>query len=396
MQKTFSQLNQILIDFADMWRESPFSTSEPRWLDQYPSLKDWLLTLSDDEVDRLQGDDNLLCQQIAPYLPVAQQIYALIQFPFNEHQPSVVRSYAWQRDVPGRKAEQIEAFAASTGDVTHPLIEWCSGKLHLGRYLAEQFNVPVVGLEINQRLVQQANQLAQRMASEARVEQCDVLSEDVVKKLNHQQHAIALHACGGLHVSLLQGCIEQRVSRISLAPCCYHRFIPSGAYQPLSTIAKNSQLTLNGDDLRTAVRQSNTAADREREKRKKLQRWRLGFDALQRDIRGIDEYLPVPSLSVKCLDRTFDEFCHHVAQLKDIALSGTIDFEGYEAKGNARFYEYSRYELARMAFRRALECWLVLDRVLYLEEYGYQCQLMQFCSVDLTPRNFLIDATYTA
>lgn len=392
MQTTFSKLNDILIQHAYIWRESPFSTPKPSWLEHYPKLQDWLLTLSDADVDRLQGDDILLCQQIAPYLPIAQEILSLIQLPFNDSKTSIKRSYAWQRDVPGRKAEQIEAFATATGKVANPLIEWCSGKLHLGRYLAEQFNVPVLGLEINASLVQQANQLACRMHSDAQVEQCDVLSDEVEQKLNDQQHAIALHACGGLHVSLLHACTEKRVKRITFSPCCYHRFNQSAIYQPLSSIAKASELKLDENDLRSAVRQSNTAAERERLKRKKLQLWRLGFDLLQRDVRGVNEYLPVPSLSVKLLEANFSQFCQYVADIKGLTLPDDLDFDGYESGGEQRFFEYSRYELVRMTFRRALECWLVLDRVMYLEEHGYQCSLMQFCSVDLTPRNLFIDA----
>ena len=43
-------------------------------------------------------------------------------------------------------------------------------------------------------------------------------------------------------------------------------------------------------------------------------------------------------------------------------------------------------------FRRAIEMWLVLDRVLYLEAAGYQVQLTTFCQKSLTPRNILIQA----
>ncbi len=211
MQNTFYQLDNILTEYANVWRISPFISPKPAWLNQYSALQHWLMTLSDNDVDRLQGDDNLLCQQLTPSFPVAQKMYSLIQLPLCEQKNSHERSYAWQRDVPGRKVEQIEAFSAATGEVSDPLLEWCSGKLHLGRYLAEQCNVPVLGLEINSRLVTQANQLAQRMNIDARVVPCDVRTEDAKRHLNNQQHAIALHACGGLHVSLLQGSVEKKV-----------------------------------------------------------------------------------------------------------------------------------------------------------------------------------------
>ncbi len=392
MQTTFSKLDQILTDYAELWRTSPFTNPVPAWRDAYPLLFNWLMTLSLDDVEVLQGDDNLLCQQMAPYFPVAKQIYSLIQLPVHSEKTGMPRSYAWQRDVPGRKVEQIEAFAAATGVLSDPLLEWCSGKLHLGRYLAEQYHVPVVGLEINGDLVSQANQLAQRMHSDARVEQCDVLTEAAQLRLTHKQHAIALHACGGLHVSLLQASVAQQAKRVTLAPCCYHRFNASDHYQPLSQTARNSSLVLTMEDLRTAVRQSNTAAERERLKRKQLQAWRLGFDLMQREIRGVDEYLPVPSVSVTRLNNGFVSFCQHVASLKGLEIPAAMNIEAYEVRGEQRFLEFSRMELVRMAFRRALECWLVLDRVLYLEEHGYQCRLTQFCSPLLTPRNLLIDA----
>lgn len=392
MQNTFYQLDHVLTEYADIWRTSPFVTPKPAWLNQYPTLHDWLMTLTDSEVDHLQGDDNFLCQQIAPYLPVAQKIYSLIQLPLCEQKVPYKRSYDWQRDVPGRKVEQIEAFSAATGEVLDPLLEWCSGKLHLGRYLAEQFNVPVLGLDINHRLVKQANQLAQRMNIDARAVPCDVLTEAAKQNLNNQQHAIALHACGGLHVSLLEGCVEKQVKRITLSPCCYHRFSKTDNYQPLSNIAKQSKLRFDCDDLRSAVRQSNTAPERERANRKRLQVWRLGFDLLQRDVRGIDEYMSVPSMPVELLKGSFTNFCHYVSNIKGLSLPSKVNFSAYEEQGEKRFFEYSRFELARMAFRRALECWLALDRVMYLEDHGYECSLSQFCLPSLTPRNLLIDA----
>ena len=52
-----------------------------------------------------------------------------------------------------------------------------------------------------------------------------------------------------------------------------------------------------------------------------------------------------------------------------------------------------RIELVRHIFRRAIEVWLVLDRVLYLQLAGYDVQFNEFCDKKLTPRNILIQAT---
>lgn len=68
------------------------------------------------------------------------------------------------------------------------------------------------------------------------------------------------------------------------------------------------------------------------------------------------------------------------------------DWPAREAEGWRRLGEVRRLELARLAFRRPLEVWLVLDRALFLARRGYQIHLAEFCGRSLTPRNVLISA----
>lgn len=304
----------------------------------------------------------------------------------------------WDTEIPGRKAKQVLAFKRSLGELNVPILEWCCGKQHLGRLLSETSKQPSTGLEINASLVKQANHLAEKrkISHLAKVYQCDVLSKNSQLHINQNQHAIALHACGGLHTHLIQTCSQQGVQRISFSPCCYHRFNDSNNYQPLSDAAKKSMLALNTEDLRLAVRETKTASHSETQNRRQLQSWRLGFDCLQRELRQENSYLETPSLSPKILQKDFQYFCQHLAKIKsiDIAHSGnkSINFEDYEKKGALRFHYYERAELFRMVFRRALESWLILDRALFLEEQGYNTKIGIFCSSDISPRNFFIDA----
>ena len=73
-------------------------------------------------------------------------------------------------------------------------------------------------------------------------------------------------------------------------------------------------------------------------------------------------------------------------------LPANIDFDNWLQQGEQRFAITERMELVRQLFRRPLELWLVLDRVCYLEEFGYDVSLGTFCEKRMTPRNLLIHA----
>jgi hypothetical protein len=143
------------------------------------------------------------------------------------------------------------------------------------------------------------------------------------------------------------------------------------------------------------VQETVTAGQRVRRLRQIELTWRLGFDLLQRDIRGVDEYLPVPNLQKSWLSGTFSEFVGWALAAKGLVLKPEMTAERvalYEQAGAERLPVMARMELVRHLFRRPLELWLVLDRALFLQEHGYQVELSQFCGRELTPRNILIHA----
>ena len=119
---------------------------------------------------------------------------------------------------------------------------------------------------------------------------------------------------------------------------------------------------------------------------------RLGFDLLQRQVRGQDVYLPTPSLPARWLSASFADYCLHLARLKGIALSPNEDWAAWEAQGWARLAQVRNLERVRNLFRRPLELWLVLDRAVFLQEQGYKVRVGTFCEPRLTPRNLLIVA----
>lgn len=86
------------------------------------------------------------------------------------------------------------------------------------------------------------------------------------------------------------------------------------------------------------------------------------------------------------------DFCRRLAAREGLAMPAGLDLAPYEARGWQRRHEVARLGLGRLAFRRALELWLALDRASFLERAGYAVMQGEFCPRAVTPRNLLTSA----
>jgi hypothetical protein len=177
--------------------------------------------------------------------------------------------------------------------------------------------------------------------------------------------------------------------QMAIAPCCYNR-TSRHEYQALSCAGSASLLQLALEDLALPMSETVTAGARVRRQRDTSMARRLAFDLLQRQVRGVDEYLPTPSLPSAWLDKPFADYCLDLAALKELSTVGSPDWSTLEAAGWQRLAEVRNLELLRGLFRRPLELWLNLDRALFLAEQGYVVRLGTFCDASLTPRNLLL------
>ncbi|WP_372810812.1 methyltransferase [Litorivivens sp.] len=378
----FLALDALLHSHRDYWQCQPF-VSTPPWANDVAFLDE----VGDDAIADAQANDDALLELFHRHFPTLcndiSRLTDIAKFEPAQTTPA-------PRFVPGRKWQQIERFALALSPLYQPTLEWCCGKGHLSRYLYQLSQREARGLEIDTALIEAGNQLAQQELKPVRLKKVDVLDASARSEIAPDDHVVALHACGGLHRKLLTDATQQRAQRISYSPCCYHKFQVD--FRPLSTLAQNSALTLQLADLRTAVRQNTTAGRAERQRHQQQQCWRLGFDALQRELRHSDTYLPTPPVPTKALKGNFSDYCKLLAAHKGLTLPPGLDFAGYEKRGTERYHSVSRQELMRALFRRPLELWLLLDQVLHLQEFGYCCTVRRFCPPHMTPRNLLIDA----
>ncbi|WP_285960550.1 methyltransferase [Pseudomonas tohonis] len=385
----FTALDEFLSHGYPLWHPEPFTELRLGWEDELPDLARWLRSRSLEQAEASHGLLHLP-DAPAPFPGLAVRSRELAEIGAFDPAPAREWPPALCLDVPGRKWQQIQAFAGSLRFSRAPRhwLDWCAGKGHLGRSLAHPDAV-LTCLEFDPLLVEDGQRLSDRLGIDASHRLQDVMACNTATLLHPEHTAIALHACGDLHVRLLHLASDQGCGQLAVAPCCYNR-IDEAQYRPLSAAAQGSSLRPDRRDLRLVQSETVTAGARVRRQRDLSMARRLAFDLLQREQRGIDLYLPTPSLPVSWLEKSFERYCHDLAELKGLATPASRDWDRLEAQGRERLAQVRNLELLRALFRRPLEVWLLLDRALFLQERGYRVQAGRFCEHRLTPRNLLL------
>ena len=266
LRRRFAELDAFLLAHQPLWREKPFTAPIPHWAREHAELAHWLRGRSLEQADAAHNHPERL-DAPAPFPALASRAAELAAVGPLPSGPTEPLPAQFSVDVPGRKWRQIDAFAASLSfrqDVGHWL-DWCSGKGHLGRRLAHA-GTPLTCLEYDAALVADGQRLSERLALNARHLQQDVLAETATGRLQAAHTPVALHACGELHLRLLELASAKGCRQLAVAPCCYNR-IAAEHYAPLSQAAQASALQLSRDDLRLPLAETVTAGARVRRQR---------------------------------------------------------------------------------------------------------------------------------
>ncbi|NVD07066.1 methyltransferase [Vibrio sp. JPW-9-11-11] len=394
MLNQFQALNQFLLDNQAYWRFEPFFVSQQNpfpWQEHDAPLCDWLACLSENQIEYYKQNTHQLIEALTSFLPQLTRVCH-----WTHLSPSPKQALTLPRGldsgVPGRKLEQICAIGEALLHDHHgnEWLEWCSGKGFLGRVLASQTRQPVTSFEFQATLCQTGQNEADRLDLPMHFVQGDAFSPQASAVFRPHQHAVALHACGDLHVALIQHSVQHQLPAITFSPCCYH-LINDDQYQALSEVGQLSRLRLTKQELRIPLQETVTGGERVKRHRIDEMSYRLGLDVLLRESLGQTDYQPMPSIKKSQLSQGFKAFCRWACEQKGWFLP-EVDYDHYHQKGIERYWHMERLSLVQQPFRRALELWLVLDKALYLERAGYRVSLSEFCSRDATPRNILIHA----
>lgn len=379
---TFEQLSATLAARRHDWQHMPFTCQALPW----PELTPALMALDEAAIDTLDANDDKALAWLAPFRADTLAAHQL-------QLPELARAahYAtprWSNGIGGKKWAQINDFAANLTQGP-PVLEWCAGKGHLGRLLAQLGAPQVTSLEWNANLCAQGEQLADQLALNHHFYCADALGDAAAALFKPQQQAVALHACGDLHLTFLRHASAAHTQQIALSPCCYH-LLSTPFYQPLSKTGQQLDLHLDKHSLRLPLQQQVTGGQRIARLRQQELTWRLAFDELQQVITGQPQYLPLPSFPKRLLSGCFSDFVRWACEKKSLPYPHQLNSAHWLALAKPRRLLVKRIELVRHRYRYLLELWLLLDKALYLAEQDYQVTLGTFTAQQHTPRRYLL------
>ena len=410
------ELFTLLSELRPLWTGRPFADENLRWTTRYPELSAWLLSLSPEQVDRLDADLSLVAAEApTPLCGWAERVGRLCALDRVEAGPTPGLGPKLCWEMPGRKRGQVAAFAAAVAarvPAGLEVVDWCAGKGYLGRALAGLYRREVMCVETRGALCRRGEALDRRAEVSCTWRHADIHGASA-RRLLGGRAVVALHACGELHRELVVRAVQHQAAALAFAPCCYHRRLPEARptpsaarmaddhngpippppvappYAPLSTVTRGLDLELDHHALLLPTSEQVVARPREIRARRDEQRFRLALDHLIRQATGRDRYHPVPPLPAAWLRLPFLPFLERVNRAFGLELS-CPDPDALLSRADQRLKRATALGLVRGLFRRPLELYLALDCVLYLQESGRNVSVQTFCKKNVTPRNLFI------
>ncbi|MGF1748796.1 methyltransferase [Vibrio cionasavignyae] len=397
-RQQFQLITRLLKQYQSYWRQDPFTqviSGQIPWKSENPELLTWLQALSRDAISTYKKNPPIFASKLSEWLPDAELLSTITvpHRPFNESAAKLPRGL--DSGIPGRKLQQISSLSDVCISDHHGTqwLEWCAGKGYLGRLLSSQSQQLVTSFEFQAALCESGQSDADKLSLPMTFVQGDAFSDEAEHVFSHHQHAVALHACGDLHVTLIKHAVRGKLPAVTLSPCCYH-LIHDTHYQPMSNEGHEAKLTLTKQELRIPLQETVTGGERVKRHREQEMTFRLGFDALCSEMGLSQAYISIPSIKKSQLADGFEAFCLWAAKKKQLTLP-IVDYCHYEGVGMKRYWEMEALSLIQGVFRRPLELWLALDKALYLQQQGYDTEILTFCDPAITPRNLVIHAVRT-
>ncbi len=401
-------LRDFLSRYSRMW-EDEIMNQYPEAIEFYPP--EWVELLDSLSQSELYDID---CKKIIPkiqgsgFAAFMQEAILLSDLPVIPERPLPPMEDWAYNGMKKKKRHEIERIVPRLKKMKPHfdyVVDIGGGVGHLSRVLSLYHSIPSVSLDRDayfQEIGRERLKKFRHPAGAAEIKFVNVTfgsdseKETLKDVFKSDSFSLGLHTCGGLAVHLIKNTVENKTSGLLSFGCCYHRLDPKAEF-PLSRYYKSEgSLPLNLFALSLATR-SHAQMDFEVYKTKeRVKYYRYALHLFLMKYFNNKYFTDVGECPVKTYWGPFADYLQ--SKLTELKLDH--QFTDDELNG---FYQSEETQkqlrtmwicnLIRWQLGRPLEVYLLLDRVLYLEENGYCVSVEQYFDEPLSPRNIGILAT---
>lgn len=390
--------NEIMFCYPNVWEHYPLE-----WVEFLETLPEESLFLLEKKAYRgidLPSSLKKLYEEVSEFEKIPLKNHYL-----EGNQPRPYDHFSFLKIKP-KKQHEIRILAPLVWQLyeknqLEQVIDIGGGIGKLAQVLSNHFNVKVTSLDMDPEL-QKTGRARNKFNAKDPNNLVSYKTIEVKKDDTNLQHlfsgkkmSLGLHTCGELANSQLDLSIHGGLKNILNLGCCYYRLAKTNRVNISQYTQTNPCLSLNLFALTLATRAHVKLDHWDFEYKNKVKNYRYTFHIYLHDVLGITQPVTCGNSTEKLYNQDFASYARE--QLRRISMTTTDSDDSLN-----RYYEDPKRlklvnqmilsAIIRGVFGRPLELYVLLDRCLYLQEYGYDVQLLELFDEIESPRNLAIIA----
>lgn len=394
-------LEKRFIEISDFLKEHSLLINKEA-LDHYPNLpkqyKDWVCEISQIKTsERINLENNLEAHLIKDesYLHFLKKVRSLREIE-KTSLPQQELDKRLKSKISLKKQHEIVAIADYLKDkVFRRIIDVGSGAAHLSSHLIAYNKILANCIDASndyqkigfKKLKKFAPEILDRLTFNTieihESSKIDIRDEDLL---------IGLHSCGDLSIHILKNFIMSQNGQVLNYGCCYHK-LRNKNYN-LSELAKQRGIKLNTFSLTLAAKGHKPQTLVELEKKIQVKSYRYGLHILNKDKLN-KNFISVGNGLKSDYQMSFADYVNKFSPETLLHLSKTeIERFYVQDETQEKIKDLIHLGIIRSQLARLIECYIVLDRALWLKENGAKIDIKETFDNGLSPRNIALYGYY--
>lgn len=403
----FLEIQSFLKEHQKLWDKEVLN-DYPKTLTYFSKeVIESLSKLSNESLWKFDSKSSIEMIEDKKLLVILKQIHALeSKLPISKENVESYPKRAFHK-ISAKKKHEIENLAPIVNNLfkeTCPtkVVDIGGGQGKMARIISAFHKIPFISVDQNIELQKIGIEKIQKLKEESETfPDVEFINHKFLHDTNNSQLeeifkdnlSLGLHTCGPLALEQFKNSIQFKSVGIINFGCCYSSLNPNTDTN-ISDLAKNNPLPLNKFSLTLATRGHAYTSLTDFIYKRKVKNYRYALHLYHYHELNMKEFIPFGNGKKSNYLGTFEDYAYSFLHK---------EFKINESKEKLKaFYENSKNQklindmflanTIRWQFGRLLELYILLDRVLYLEEKGLDPTIVEVFDQKESPRNIAIIA----